>query len=79
MTAKEKAKSLIEEMYCVEDPMGNYPMCYETAKQCALIAVDEMLNSAGFIWGGRDTETGLSARDSFREYWQEVKTEIEKL
>ena len=30
-------------MYNVEDPMGNYPMCFETAKKCALIAIDETL------------------------------------
>jgi hypothetical protein len=37
-----------------------------------------MLASAGYIWGGKDTETGLSARDAFRKYWNEVKEEIEK-
>lgn len=49
------------------------------AKKCALIAVDEMQANAGMIWGGRNTETGLTARDEFRKYWQEVKQEIEKL
>jgi len=49
------------------------------AKKCALIAVDEMLANAGMIWGGRNTETGLTARDEFRKYWQEVKQEIDKL
>ena len=49
------------------------------AKKCSLIAVDEMLANAGMIWGGRNTETGLTARDEFRKYWQEVKQEIEKL
>jgi len=51
----------------------------ENAKQCASIVVNEMLNNAGFIWGGTDSETGLSARDAFRKYWNEVKEEIEKL
>lgn len=49
------------------------------AKKCALIAVDEMQANAGMIWGGRNTETGLTARDEFRKYWREVKQEIEKL
>ena len=49
------------------------------AKKCALIAVDEMQANAGMIWGGRNTETGLTARDEFRKYWKEVKQEIEKL
>ena len=44
MSAKEKARELFNKMYHVDDPMGNYPMCFDTAKQCALIAVDEMLD-----------------------------------
>jgi hypothetical protein len=44
MSAKDKAKELFNKMYHVDDPMGNYPMCFDTAKQCALIAVDEMLD-----------------------------------
>lgn len=40
------------------------------AKQCALMAVDEVLNS---------TYTLVKRNDLFIEYWQEVKSEIEKL
>jgi hypothetical protein len=47
-------------------------------KKLTLIAVRVMLNNAGFI-SGRDTETGLSARDAFRKYWQEVRDEIQNL
>jgi|LakMenEpi03Aug12_release.lakeMendotaPanAssembly.Ray.scaffolds.fasta_scaffold1292221_2 hypothetical protein len=43
MTPKEKAKELYNKMYMVDDPIGNYPMCFDTAKQCALIAVEEIL------------------------------------
>jgi hypothetical protein len=78
MTAKEKAEELFNKMFNIPDGGFGSVGVYE-AKQCALIAVDEMLNNAGFIWGGRDTETGLSARDSYRKYLQEVKQEIEKL
>jgi hypothetical protein len=63
MTPKEKAKELFDKMYMVDDPMGNYPMCFDTAKQCALIAVDEII----------DTPNPMP------NYWQEVKQEIEKL
>lgn len=89
MNAKKKASELVMIYYnqicdliVVTDGItrsNRFKVVQPRAKQCALIAVDEMLNSAGFIWGGRDTETGLSARDSFREFWQQVKTEIEKL
>jgi hypothetical protein len=67
MTAKEKAKELFDKMYMLDDPMGNYPMCFDTAKQCALIAVYEIYNS------------GLLVFVDDEQYWHEVKQEIEKL
>jgi len=75
MTPKEKAKDLVGKygIWCWNNEWE------EVAKKCALIAVDEMLANAGMIWGGRNTETGLTARDEFRKYWQEVKQELEKL
>lgn len=77
MITKQKAKELIELFLPeVRWKMGQEDVLVR-AKRCALIAVDEMLKNAGFIWGGRDTETGLSARDEYRKYWNEVKTEIE--
>jgi hypothetical protein len=65
MTPKEKAKQLIEAMAfsCRECD-------YEAkAKQCALIAVEEIIN---VIIGSYDYELE-------KIYWQEVKTEIELL
>jgi hypothetical protein len=71
MTPKEKAKELFDKMYFVDDPIGNYPMCFETAKQCALIAVDEMIN-----W----KETLFVTEGSMAyQYLLKVKQEIENL
>ncbi len=68
MTPKENAKQLFDKMYMVDDPMGNYPMCFDTAKQCALIAIDEVIDNI---------------EDDYMHYeldwWQEVKQEINKL
>jgi hypothetical protein len=77
MTPKEKAEELVDKFvqYTPADSEFEYPY----AKQCALIAVNEMLGNAAMIWGGRNTETGLTARDEFRKYWNEVKKELEKL
>jgi hypothetical protein len=72
MTSKEKA----EEVYAVFLSLTNDP---KIAKQCALTAIDYMICNAGMIWGGRDTETGLTARDTFRKHWLEVKQELENL
>ena len=72
MTPTEKAEELFG-IYLI------YTENQTVAKTCALIAVDEMRGNAGMIWGGRNTETGLTARDEFRKYWQQVKQELEKL
>ena len=83
MKAKDKAKELFDKMYLVDDTMGNYPMCFDTAKQCALVAVDEILKSPLTF----DTEQikysdGTFAREYVEipnKYWQEVKQEIQSL
>ncbi len=67
MTPKEKAIQLVENFRLnVLDYEGSGMNEYK-AKQCALIAVDEILDQ--FIWKPSD---GLS-------YWTEVKQEINNL
>ena len=70
MTAEEKAKELFYKIYKVNNPMGNYPMCFNTAKQCALIAVNEISKAVESDW---------SFMERKQIFWQEVKIEIEKL
>jgi hypothetical protein len=62
MEAEKKARELVDKMLAVYD-IDNI------AIDCALIAVDEILNSIQEIF-----ETFEE-----RQYWQEVKREIEKL
>ncbi len=61
MTPKEKAKELVEKMaiYHWTDVCD-----YEGAKQCALIAVDEIIDLVKHI----DVDS--------EDYWEEVKQEI---
>lgn len=61
MTAKEKAFSLYFKF--IRDVIADD----QKAKQCALIAVDEIINAELFKW----------LEDEI--YWEEVKKEIEKL
>jgi hypothetical protein len=61
MTAKEKAKELVDKYSFVE--IQNYTSMFEV-KQCALIAVDEIL---------------ICCIGSHEDYWQEVKQEIQQL
>ena len=66
MTPKEKAKELYFKMHSQEQIVS------KEAKQCALIAVDEILKAVD-----NPDETYLM-QDSVN-YWTEVKQEIEKL
>ena len=81
MTPKEKAEELVDKFYqttpnenYVNDPLGigRYE-AWKQAKQCALIAVDEILIIQGAYTGNRDEFK------TYLDYWQEVKQEIEKL
>jgi len=65
MTPVEKANDLVNKMYMCDDSEGNYPMCFDSALQCAIIAVDEVLEN--------------SHTNVFTNYWNEVKQEIKKL
>ena len=71
MTPKEKAEEIVEQMsdfiprYDHNEENINIETIIRCAKQCALIAVDEMLKTNWInVWE--------------KEYWQEVKQEIEK-
>jgi hypothetical protein len=66
MTAKEKAKELV---FKFDDTM-EFSTPQRFAKKCALVAVDEILDSL-------DYDYILFKQQS--EYWNNVKQEIEKL
>ncbi len=68
MTPKEKAEELVLNMKLAPDEFGYINTNVHRHKQCALIAVDEIIEEL--------IETDFANRFS---YWQEVKHEIEKL
>lgn len=68
-TPKEKAKELVSKMLLDHD------MPYDLAQECALIAVDEILN-LNFNIKCDATEKCVNP---VMNYWQEVKSETEKL
>ena len=77
MTPKEKAKELIH--YYIKELLSakysiNGFVINDLAKQCALIAVDEILDSYQ-----KETKHGYIISGQIVPFWQEVKTEIEKL
>ena len=74
MTAKEKAKELVEKMLGDNNHYLNQNIEIDKliAKQCALICVDVILNDVGAKDWELDTGTNTN-------YWQEVKQEINKI
>ena len=70
MTPKEKASSLAWKFsYKIYSESGDLPG--KKAIECALIAVDEVLNSNPFEWVGNWQSTV--------DYWEEVKQELNNL
>lgn len=76
MTPQEKAQELFDKMNGAQDEFGNYPMCFDTAKQCAMIAVDEIYKTN--LKHGAYIETDWD-KTYYYSYWEDVKQEIEKL
>ena len=71
MTPKEQAQELFQKYYNNYGYYGIHVDAIKNSKQCALIAVDEILYSHYTILNGVKPTTHI--------YWQEVKNEIEKL
>lgn len=70
MTPKEKGTYLINEFYDkTYNSANDYDERFKIAKQCALIAVDEILNAVHIA------QTDII---EYYEYWEQVKQEIEK-
>ena len=88
MTPQEKAKQLFDIMssqtYCYQPYAGAHynveEIGWEAGKKCALIAIDEILISRPCLPICISTDGGSSeAIIDANNFWQEVKTEIERL
>ena len=73
MTPKEKAKQLVEK-YATYVVMwsGGIEVEKQNCKQCALIAVDEVVAQI-------EPSVSMDVISARIEYWQQVKQEIEEL
>ena len=73
MTPKDKAKELVGKMkYHYDEQVNPYFVAFtddDLAKRCALIAVDEIIQEM----------SSVMLPNPFKQYWQEVKQEINKL
>ena len=84
MTPKESAQHLVEKFYNVEDTEWTVDngcgISWNEAKQCAMIAVDNMLticSTTKIVYLEMNGNTLTHLTEDF--YWKEVKNEIQKL
>ena len=73
MTPKEKTNELVEKFYKV------YQVTYKQAIDCALIAVDEILNNHPILPSPLACKSLDDCIVQAKKFWQEVKQEIENL
>jgi hypothetical protein len=74
MTPQEKAKELTKRYYRDSDLLVE-DLSWIQAKECALIAIDEIIKEC-YMWNGNDNVIWETNRFN---YWNEVKQEIEEL
>lgn len=83
MNAKEKAIELVNAMGISTQYLNNYTggddiPVYKNqyAKQCALVAANEIYNLDLKVGAYLDTDPD---KENYYSYWEDVKTEIEKM
>jgi len=83
MTPKEKAQELFDKYYIVCQEFTEEIQCSIQAKQCALIAVDEIMKAPHENSYIELIPTDADDTDwfwnKFDKYWEQVKNEIEKI
>jgi hypothetical protein len=88
MTPKEKARELVDKIKLATDEFGYININTERHKQCALIAVDEIIKQENVIVPQliKIIKTLMEKRklnESFKSdvniYWKEVKKEIKNI
>ena len=74
MTPKEKAEELIRKYYRWGLHKDGQSLSWLESKQCAIIAVDEIINTGLLL----DSSIYVTVKTSLN-YWQQVKQEIKTL
>ena len=72
MTPQNKAKELVNKFYRIT-PLDKMTIDFDLAKNCALIAVDELLEAT------KRYDYTLGPNPSYNQYWLKVKYQLEQL
>lgn len=79
MTPKQKALELVGKYFRPDKNSHKYKISIVNAKQYALITVDEIFEHIDYIFKELEKDNLPNKFDDEKEYWNEVKIEIEKL
>ena len=87
MTPKEKANEILDKFRKFVRYWDSYNDCplpekkvMKELKQCALIAVDEIINNCTWSWDWYKKQGYIDVQDELKtDYWHQVKKEIEQL
>ena len=72
-----EARALVLEFMHPVDELHNYPMCFDTAKQCAIISINKILLTNPTIKGtSKDLVTQIVQT---KAYYYRLQDEIKKL
>jgi hypothetical protein len=80
MTPKEKAQELVKKFTAHSYHNDNVQQCFDHAKQCAIIAVNQLIEYQDFFmdYVRMDLPSNIVAGLPYK-YWDKVKKEIEAL
>ena len=79
MNAKDKAIELVEKFSAVESLKDYEGMDFQLAKECATICVDKIIEYQPFKDLGFTYNSIDSRLDASKDFWNEVKKQIELL
>jgi len=80
MTAKEKAQLLVDYFYGqTKHTLRDFKDAWDAAKNCAEICVDEIINSRPVLPSTAPQITLDRCCIAAKEYWEQVKEEINEL
>ena len=76
MTPKEEAIELVNIYFTTCHKSSDLELSWKVCKQCAIIAVNKIIDNIPY---GFYSAISRALKITDLEYWQQVKTEIEKL
>jgi hypothetical protein len=73
-TSDQKAQELVDKFMQPVDELHKYPMCFDTAKQCAIICCEEIMEVLGELnYGENGGKTDTYGVNEWRNVIEKIK------